>query len=124
MMTDDRAMATAGRSPDHLGRVMLGVIQKLMNLVSSNSGRGCAMRATITIDDRLVAELLQFAGTSNRTAAIVAAVEAYVRRAKIEGLMALAGRVDILSNEEIEAADMAQAEAWSLADREALVGDA
>ncbi|MBW6455952.1 MAG: type II toxin-antitoxin system VapB family antitoxin [Trueperaceae bacterium] len=82
------------------------------------------MRATITIDDRLVAELLQFAGTSNRTAAINAAVEDYVRRAKIEGLMALAGRVDILSNEEIEAADMAQAEAWNLADREALVGDA
>jgi len=82
------------------------------------------MRATITIDDRLVAELLQFAGTSNRTAAINAAVEEYVRRAKIEGLIALAGRVDILSNEEIEAADMAQAEAWSLADREALVGDA
>jgi len=124
MMKDDRAMATAGLSPDHLGRVMLRVIRKLMNLVSSSSGRGCAMRATITIDDRLVAELLQFAGTSNRTAAIVAAVEAYVRRAKIEGLMALAGRVDILSNEEIEAADMAQAEAWSLADREALVGDA
>ena len=82
------------------------------------------MRATITIDDRLVAELLQFAGTANRTAAINAAVEDYVRRAKIEGLMALAGRVDILSNEEIEAADMAQAEAWNLADREALVGDA
>lgn len=82
------------------------------------------MRATITIDDRLVAELLQFAGTSNRTAAINAAVEEYVRRAKIEGLMALAGRVDILSNDEIEAADMAQAEAWSLADREARVGDA
>lgn len=82
------------------------------------------MRATITIDDRLVAELLQFAGTSNRTAAINAAVEDYVRRAKIEGLMALAGRVDILSNEEIEAADMAQGEAWNLADREALVGDA
>jgi Arc/MetJ family transcription regulator len=82
------------------------------------------MRATITIDDRLVAELLQFAGTPNRTAAINAAVEDYVRRAKIEGLMALAGRVDILSNEEIEAADMAQAEAWSLADRESPVGDA
>ena len=82
------------------------------------------MRATITIDDRLVAELLRFAGTSNRTAAINAAVEDYVRRAKIEGLMALAGRVEILSNEEIEAADMAQAEAWRLADREAQVGDA
>lgn len=82
------------------------------------------MRATITIDDRLVAELLQYAGTSNRTAAINAAVEDFVRRAKIEGLMALAGRVEILSNEEIEAADMAQAEAWRSADREAVVGDA
>ena len=82
------------------------------------------MRATITIDDRLVDELLRYAGTSNRSAAINAAVDAYVRRAKIDGLMALAGRVDILSNEEIESADMVQAEAWRLADREAPVGDA
>jgi Arc/MetJ family transcription regulator len=124
MMTDDRAKVTPGLAPDHLGTASHAFTRPLMKLISSISGRGCAMRATITIDDRLVAELLQFTGTSNRTAAINAAVEDYVRRAKIEGLMALAGRVDILSNEEIEAADMAQAEAWSLADREVLVGDA
>jgi Arc/MetJ family transcription regulator len=123
-MTEFRVDATAGLTPGHLGNATKDFTVVVMKLLSSHYGRGCAMRATITIDDRLVAELLQFAGTSNRTAAIVAAVEAYVRRAKIEGLMALAGRVDILSNEEIEAADMAQAEAWSLADREALVGDA
>lgn len=82
------------------------------------------MRATITIDEALVAELLAFAGTSNRTVAINRAVADYVRRAKIEGLMALAGRVEIMSNEEIEAADVAQAEAWSGTDQPGQGGNA
>ena len=38
--------------------------------------------------------------------------------------MALAGRVDILSNEEIEAADLAEAEARLRSDRDAAVADA
>ena len=67
------------------------------------------MRATITVDDDLLHELLVLTGTENRTAAINAAIESHVRRLKIDALRSLAGRVDIESNEEIEAADLAEA---------------
>jgi Arc/MetJ family transcription regulator len=68
------------------------------------------MRTTITIDDDLLRELLALMETSNRTAAINAAIEGHVRRLKLEGLRSLAGQVHIASNDEIEAADLEEAE--------------
>lgn len=73
-------------------------------------GEVTTLRATITVDEELLRELLVLTQARNRTAAINAAIEAHVRRLKIEGLLALAGKVDILSNEEIEAADLEEAE--------------
>jgi hypothetical protein len=67
------------------------------------------MRLDIVIDRTHVDDLLRFAGTSDPAEAVRVAVDAYVRRARIDGLMALAGQVDILSNDEIEAADLAEA---------------
>ena len=67
------------------------------------------MRLDIVIDRTHVDDLLRFAGTSDPAEAVRIAVDDYVRRARIEGLMALAGQVDILSNDEIEAADLEQA---------------
>lgn len=67
------------------------------------------MRLDIVIDRQHVEDLLRFAGTSDPAEAVRIAVDAYVRRARIDGLMALAGKVDILSNDEIEAADLDQA---------------
>ncbi|MFU8889407.1 MAG: hypothetical protein ACNA8N_12480 [Trueperaceae bacterium] len=67
------------------------------------------MRLDIVIDRQHVDDLLRFAGTSDPAEAVRIAVDAYVRRARIDGLMALAGKVDILSNDEIEAADLDQA---------------
>ena len=67
------------------------------------------MRLDIVIDRQHVDDLLRFAGTSDPAEAVRIAVDAYVRRARIDGLMALAGRVDILSTDEIEAADLAEA---------------
>ena len=68
------------------------------------------MRTTITVDDDLLRELMALTATDNRTAAISAAIEAHVRRLKLEGLRSLAGTVEIASNDEIEAADLAEAE--------------
>jgi Arc/MetJ family transcription regulator len=68
------------------------------------------MRTTITIDDDLLRELLALTETDNRTAAINAAIEGHVRRLKLEGLRDLAGQVDIASNDELEAADLEEAE--------------
>ena len=67
------------------------------------------MRLDIVIDRTHVDDLLRFAGTSDPAEAVRIAVNDYVRRARVEGLMALAGKVDILSNDEIEAADLAEA---------------
>ena len=68
------------------------------------------MRTTITVHDDLLRELMALTETDNRTAAINAAIEAHVRRLKLEGLRSLAGTVEIASNDEIEAADLAEAE--------------
>ena len=67
------------------------------------------MRLDIVIDRQHVDDLLRFVGTSDPAEAVWVAVDAYVRRAKTDALMALAGKVDILSNDEIEAADLAEA---------------
>ena len=69
------------------------------------------MRASITIPDERLEELLIVAGTRNRTVAVNQAIEAYVRQRKRERLAGLAGGVDILDNEAIEAADQAEARA-------------
>lgn len=66
------------------------------------------MRATITIPDERLEELMDLTGAETRTAAINAAIEAFVRQAKIGRLLALEGSVDILSNDEIEALDAAE----------------
>jgi Arc/MetJ family transcription regulator len=70
------------------------------------------MRATMTIDDDRIAELVELTGANHRTEAINLAINEYVRRAKVQRLLGLAGRVAILSNNEIEAMDEAQYRGW------------
>lgn len=66
------------------------------------------VRATITIPDERLEELMALTGATTRTAAINVAIEWYVRDAKLGRLLALEGSVDILSNDEIEALDAAE----------------
>jgi metal-responsive CopG/Arc/MetJ family transcriptional regulator len=66
------------------------------------------MRATVTIPDELLAELLTIVGTTNRTRAINEAIRGYVRQANIKRLIALRGTVDIADNDEIESWDEAE----------------
>ncbi len=63
------------------------------------------MRATISIPDERLAELMELTGAETRTAAINTAIEAFVRQAKLRRLLELEGAVDILSNDEIEGMD-------------------
>ncbi len=63
------------------------------------------MRATITIPDERLDELMALTGAATRAAAINVAIESYVRQAKIGRLLALGGSVDTLSNDEIEGFD-------------------
>lgn len=66
------------------------------------------MRATITIPDERLEELLHLLGTDNRTQAVNHAIEVCVRDMKIQRLLALRGRVDVLSNDQIEGFDQAE----------------
>ena len=72
------------------------------------------MRATITIDDDRLDELMALTGAKHRTEAINLAIDEYVRRAKVQRLLGLAGRVAILSNDEIEAMDEGAYAGWHL----------
>lgn len=61
---------------------------------------------TITIPDTLFSELMNFTEASSRTEAVQVAVETYVRRAKLEQLRALRGKLDITGTEAIDKADL------------------
>jgi hypothetical protein len=72
------------------------------------------VRATISVPEGRLQELMELTGAATRTAAINLAIETYVRQAKLRRLLALEGQVDILSNDEIEAMDDSESRGpWS-----------
>ena len=64
------------------------------------------MRTTVTIPDPLFDELLRFTEADSRTEAIQVAVATYVRRAKLERLRSLRGKLDITGTEASDEADL------------------
>lgn len=64
------------------------------------------MRTTVTIPDPLFNELMDVTEAGSRTEAVRVAVEAYVRRAKLERLRALRGKLDIIGTEALDEADL------------------
>lgn len=53
------------------------------------------MRATLNIPDKLIEEVQRLSGQKSKTGAIVTVMEEYVRRKKMEDLLALRGKVRI-----------------------------
>ncbi len=53
------------------------------------------MRATLNIPDDLMAEVQRVSGQKSKTKAIVTVMEDYVRRQKMQALLALRGKVHI-----------------------------
>jgi len=53
------------------------------------------MRATLNIPDELVDEVQRLSGEKTKTQAIVTVMEDYVRRKKMEDLLALRGKISI-----------------------------
>lgn len=62
------------------------------------------MRTTVTLDEGLVRELVRFSGEKTKTAAVTLAVKEQIRRAKLEKLAGLLGKVDV-NKEAIEEGD-------------------
>ncbi len=60
------------------------------------------MRTTLNIPDDLVVEVQRLSGEKTRTQAIVTVMEDYVRRKKMEDLLALRGRISIDYDWELE----------------------
>jgi len=53
------------------------------------------MRATLNIPDDLIGEVQELSGEKTKTKAIIAVMEDYVRRKKLEKLLALRGKLQI-----------------------------
>jgi len=53
------------------------------------------MRATLNIPDKLIDEVQRLSGQKSKTQAIVTVMEYYVRRKKMEDLLALRGKITI-----------------------------
>jgi len=69
------------------------------------------MRTTITIDDAKVDELMRLNGAESRSDAIRQAVDEVIRRHKVAGFMALAGKFPHLHTEARRAEKIALADA-------------
>ncbi len=62
------------------------------------------MRTTITLDEKLVSELVKLSGAKTKTAAVTAAVKEQIRRLKLKKLSDLLGTIGV-GDEPIEEAD-------------------
>jgi Arc/MetJ family transcription regulator len=71
-----------------------------------------AMRTTVTLDEKLVRELLKISGAKTKTAAVALAVKGQIRRAKLKKLAGLLGTVDVDDKaiQESNRADMKRAQ--------------
>ena len=67
------------------------------------------MKTTIDIPEELLAETIRISGAKTKREAVIRALEEYKRRDLIDRLVASFGTWDIASNEEIEAADVEEA---------------
>ena len=68
------------------------------------------MRTTLDIDKRLLEEVAKTTGEKTLSKAVSRALEEFIRRRKIERLIELAGKIDLVDNwrelEEIELQEM------------------
>ncbi|MEK7838059.1 MAG: type II toxin-antitoxin system VapB family antitoxin, partial [candidate division NC10 bacterium] len=65
------------------------------------------MRTTMSLDERLVKELMEVTGAKSRTEAIHTAISELIRRKKLEELKALSGKIRIADNwRALEAAEL------------------
>ncbi len=68
------------------------------------------MRTTISVDEQTFETLMHLVGTTNKTEAVKVAIDEFIRRERLKRFKALRGKVDIMSNEEIEAVQQTRAE--------------
>jgi len=72
------------------------------------------MRTTLSLDDGLIKELMKVTGARTKTAAIHLAISEFLRRKKLEGLLALEGKVRL----DLDWRELEEVELKAQADRE------
>ncbi len=72
------------------------------------------MRTTMSLDDGLVKELMKVTGARTKTAAIHLAISEFLRRKKIEELLALEGKIQL----DLDWRELEELELKAQADRE------
>lgn len=89
---------------------MFHLVQLHRALLECDGAERKLMRTSVTLNDETLQELLEVTETTNMTQAVSTAVNEYLRRRRLERFRALKGRIDIISNEEIEAAELGELE--------------
>jgi hypothetical protein len=65
------------------------------------------MRATLSIPDNLIEDLVKETGAKTKTQAITRAIEDYLKKRRLEKLLSLQGKLDLEENwKEMEALEM------------------
>jgi Arc/MetJ family transcription regulator len=72
------------------------------------------MRTTMSLDEGLIKELMKVTGARTKTAAIHLAIAEFLRRKKIEGLLALEGKIQL----DLDWRELEELEVKAQADRE------
>jgi hypothetical protein len=60
------------------------------------------MRATLNIPDELITEVQNITGAKSKTKAVVTAIQEFIRKRRMEQLLALKGRIEIDYDWELE----------------------
>ncbi len=69
------------------------------------------MRTTLDLDEKLLKEAMKYSGKKTKAAAVNEALAAYVRARKLEGLLALEGKIQIEDNwKELERLELEEQE--------------
>ena len=73
---------------------------------------GAIMRTTVTLDEEMVRELMEYCNAKSKTAAVASAIKDQIRRAKLKQLASLLGTVEVDENslQESNEADMRRAQ--------------
>lgn len=53
------------------------------------------MRTTVTIEDKIIEEVMEYTGSSNSSEAIRIALKAYIRQQELQEILAMRGTMDI-----------------------------
>jgi Arc/MetJ family transcription regulator len=68
------------------------------------------VRTTISIDEKMFDQLMELAGTNNKTEAVNKAITSFIRQERLMRFKKLRGKLDFPTNEALETGELERAE--------------